>query len=175
MNPESSSLASQALEAYQQGRLDDATRLFESAHATESDPAKRAELANNLSVIYLKAGRSQEALSIVRSTGELFSRLGDNQRAAQATGNLAAALEACGDLPAAEAAYQQAAESFRALGDHDSLRYTLNALAQVQLRQHRPFEAANTLQAGTLASPPRGLRGRLLKKLLQLPSRLLRS
>ena len=174
MSAQPSSLVSQALEAYQQGRLEDAIRLFESAHVLEVDPARRAELANNLSVSYLKSGRSQEALSIVRGTGDLFSKLGDDQRAAQATGNLAAALEATGNLPAAETAYQQAAESFRALGDQDSLGYTLNALAQVQLRQHRPLEAANTLQAGTLASPPRGLRGRLLKQLLRLPSRLLR-
>ncbi len=162
------------MEAYQKGRLDEAIQLFGSARAAETDPAKAAELANNLSVAYLKAGRSQEALSIVRGTPELFSRLGDGQRMAQATGNLAAALEACGDLPAAETAYEQAAELFRSQDDAEALRYTLNALAQLQLRQHRPLEAANTLQAGALASPPRGLRGRLLKQLLQLPSRLLR-
>jgi len=99
LNAEPSSLVSQALEAYHQGKLEDAIRLFESAHGLEADPARRAELANNLSVSYLKFGRSQEALSIVRGTGELFSKLGDIQRAAQATGNLAAALEATGNLP----------------------------------------------------------------------------
>jgi len=168
------SLGGQAIEAYQQGRLDESIRLFEAAHASETDPALAAELANNLSVAYLKAGRPQQALTIVRGTADVFSKLGDRQRAAQATGNLAAALDACGDLAAAEAAYQQAAEMFRELGDSESLRYTLNALAQLQLRQNRPLEAANTLQAGTLASPPRGLRGRILKHLLQLPSRLFR-
>jgi len=174
MSPTAASLGSQAIEAYQQGRLEESIRLFEAAHASEADPALAAELANNLSVAYLKAGRSQEALTIVRGTAEVFSKLGDEQRAAQATGNLAAALEACGDLAEAEAAYQQAADLFQALGDSESLRYTLNALAQLQLRQHRPLEAANTLQAGAQASPPRGLRGRLLKQLLRLPSRLLR-
>ena len=174
MSPTASSLGSQALEAYQQGRLDESIQLFEAAHASETDPALAAELANNLSVAYLKAGRPQQALSIVRGTTEVFSRLGDDHRAAQATGNLAAALDSCGDLVPAEAAYQQAAEMFRGLGEAEALRYTLNALAQLQLRQNRPLEAANTLQAGTLASPPRGLRGRLLKQLLRLPSRLLR-
>jgi len=169
-----SSLGSQAIEAYRQGRLDEAIQLFEAAHASETDPALAAELANNLSVVYLKAGHSQKALSIVRGTAEVFSKLGDDQRASLATGNLAAALDACGDRDAAEAAYQQAAEMFRVLGAAESLRFTLNALAQLQLRQNRPLEAANTLQAGTLASPPRGLRGRLLKQLLRLPSRLLR-
>ena len=174
MSPEASSLASQGIEAYQAGRLEESIQLFEAAHASEADPALAAELANNLSVAYLKAGRSQQALAIVRGTAEIFSKLGDSHRAAQATGNLAAALDSCGDLAAAEASYQQAAELFRQLDEAESLRYTLNALAQLQLRQNRPLEAANTLQAGTLASPPRGLRGRLLKQLLRLPSRLLR-
>ncbi|MGH2620857.1 MAG: tetratricopeptide repeat protein [Anaerolineales bacterium] len=174
MTAEPSSLLSRALEAYQQGRLDEAIQLFEAAHASETDPAQAAELANNLSVAYLKAGLSQQALTIVRGTAEVFSKLGDSQRAAQATGNLAAALDSCGDFAHAEAAYQQAAEMFRGMGESESLRYTLNALAQLQLRQHRPLEAANTLQAGAQASPPRGLRGRLLKQLLRLPSRLLR-
>lgn len=174
MSPPASSLGSQAIGAYQQGRLEESIQLFEAAHASETDPALAAELANNLSVAYLKAGRSQQALSIVRGTAEVFSKLGDDQRAAQATGNLAAALDSCGDFPAAEAAYQEAAEMFQALGEAESLRYTLNALAQLQLRQLRPLEAANTLQAGALASPPRGLRGRLIKQLLRLPFRLLR-
>ena len=174
MSSAASSLGGQAIEAYQQGKLEEAIQLFEAAHASETDPAQAAELANNLSVAYLKAGRSQQALSIVRGTAEVFLKLGDAQRAAQATGNLAAALDSCGELAAAEAAYQQAAEMFRVLGESESLRYTLNALGQLQLRQHRPLEAVSTLQAGAEASPPRGLRARLLKQLLRLPSRLLR-
>ena len=161
--------------AYKQGRLEEAIRLFESARDSELDRAKAAELANSLSVVLLKAGRSAEALLAVQGTAEVFSALGDATRSAQAKGNLAAALEACGDLLAAEASYREAAEQFEKLGEHEARLHTLNALAQLQLRQNRPLEAATTFQAGYSASPARGLRGRLLKQLLKLPSRLLRS
>lgn len=167
-------LRERALEAYRAKRLDEAARLFEAARAAETDPATAAELGNNLSVAYLQAGRPQEALEAVRGTPELFRQLGDRRREAQAAGNLAAALEATGDLSGAEAAYREAADLFGPLDDAESLRYTLNALAQVQLRLGRPLEAATTLQAGSQAAPARGLRGRLLKQLLRLPSRLLR-
>lgn len=195
MNSHTVGLEAQALAAYKQGRLEEAIRLFESARDSESDQAKAAELANSLSVVLLKAGRAEEALQAVQGTAETFFALGNLNRSAQAKGNLAAALEACGDLVAAEAAYREAAEQLEKLGEHEARRHTLNALAQLQMHQNRPFEAATTLQAGYADSPARGpfgsdhtsassvepggpfgfaqggLRGWLLKQLLKLSSR----
>lgn len=129
-------------------------------------------MANSLSVALLQAGRPQEALQAVQGTVEVFAELGDQQREAMATGNLAAALEACGELPSAETHYRQAADLFRKFGDEEAERHTLAALSQLQLRQRRPLEAAATMGA---ARADRSLRGRLLSWLLRLQSKLLRS
>lgn len=173
-SPAASTLEQQALAAYAEGRLQQAIDNFEQARQAyqAGDPAKAAEMANSLSVVLLQSGRPQDALAAVQGTPALFAELNDAQRQAVATGNLAAALEACGQLAQAEQHYKEAAELFGAAGDEDSRRHTLAALSQLQLKQRRPLEAAATMSAG---STDRSLRGRVLGWLLRLQSKLLRS
>ena len=161
--------------AYEADRYDEAIDLFYSARTATDDPLKSAELANSLSVILLKEGRNTEALDVVRGTPQIFEIEGDMGRQARATGNLAAALEACGELEEAERAYREAADLLETTGDEEERMLTLNALSQLQLRQRRPFDAAATLQAGVPTGRASGFRTRLIQFLLRLPSRLLRS
>jgi len=167
-------LEQSALAAYEADQLDEAIDLFQSARTVTHDPLKSAELANSLSVILLKQGRSAEALEIVRGTALAFKEAGDFGRQARATGNMAAALEASGELDQAEAAYLEAAALFEGTGDDEERMLTLNALSQLQLRQRRPLEAVATLQAGVQSGRASGFRARLIQFLLRLPSRLLR-
>jgi tetratricopeptide (TPR) repeat protein len=161
--------------AYEEDRYEEAIDLFNSARDATEDPLKSAELANSLSVILLKEDRNTEALDVVRETPQVFEAEGDISRQARATGNLAAALEACGELEEAERAYRQAADLFEMTEDEEEKMLTLNALSQLQLRQRRPFDAAATLQAGVPTGRASGFRTRLIQFLLRLPSRLLRS
>jgi tetratricopeptide (TPR) repeat protein len=161
--------------AYEADRYDEAIDLFKSARTATDDPLKSAELANSLSVILLKEGRNREALDVVRGTPQVFEIEGDIGRQARATGNLAAALEACGDLEEAERAYREAVDLLETTGDEEERMLTLNALSQLQLRLRRPFDAAATLQAGVPTGRASGFRTRLIQFLLRLPSRLLRS
>ena len=87
----------------------------------------------------------------------MFEAEGDIGRQARATGNLASALEACGDLDEAEQAYREAADLLEMSGDDEERMLTLNALSQLQLRQRRPFDAAATLQAGVPSSRSSGI------------------
>ena len=164
-----------ALAAYEADRYDEAIDLFRSARTATHDPLKTAELDNSLSVILVKQGRSAEALEVVRGTPHAFKEAGDIGRQARATGNLASALEACGELGQAEVAYREAADLFEESGDNEERMLTLSALSQLQLRQRRPLEAVATLQAGVPAGHASGFRARLIHFLLRLPSRLLRS
>lgn len=172
---DSAALEQAALAAYEADRYDEAIDLFRSAYEAADDPLKAAELANSLSVILLKQGRSAEALDVVRGTPQVFEAGGDIGRQARATGNMAAALEACGDLKEAEDAYREAADLLGTTGDDEERMLTLNALSQLQLRQRRPFDAAATLQGGVPTGRTSGIRARLIQFLLRLPSRLLRS
>ena len=161
--------------AYEADRYDEAIDLFNSARTATDDPLKSAELANSLSVILLKEGRNREALDVVRGTPQMFEIEGDIGRQARATGNLAAALEACGEFEEAERAYREAVDLLETTGDEEERMLTLNALSQLQLRRRRPFDAAATLQAGVPSGRASGFRTRLIQFLLRLPSRLLRS
>ena len=109
-NSDSAALEQRALAAYEADRYDEAIDLFRSARSATDDPLKSAELANSLSVILLKEDRNTEALDIVRGTPQVFEAEGDIGRQARATGNLASALEACGELDEAEKAYREAAD-----------------------------------------------------------------
>ena len=174
-NSDSAALEQRALAAYEADRYDEAIDLFGAARTATDDPLKSAELANSLSVILLKEDRNTEALNVVRGTPQVFEEEGDIGRQARATGNLASALEACGELDEAERAYREAADLLELSGDDEERMLTLNALSQLQLRQRRPFDAAATLQAGVPSSRNAGIRTRLIQFLLRLPSRLLRS
>ncbi len=88
-------------------------------------------------------------------------------------GNLASALEACGDLVAAERTYAQALQRFADLNDHQAQATILGSLSQLQLKRGRPLDALSTMQAGLEHKPRRGLRDRWVQRLLALPSRLL--
>jgi tetratricopeptide (TPR) repeat protein len=171
----SGDLADRARLAYESGDHDQAIQGFRAARSSfesAGDPGSAAEMASSLSVVLLQAGRSEEALSAVQGTPEIFFGLGDPQREALATGNLGAALEACGRLDQAETAYRSAVAQFEALDDKEAVQHTRQSLSQLQFRQNRPLEAAATLSA---TQTDRSLRGRLLRTLLKLPSKLLRS
>ena len=171
---ESAALENQALAAYEADQYDEAIELFQSARALTEDPLKSAELANSLCVILLKQDRNAEALEVVRHTPQVFEENGDLSRQARATGNLAAAQEASGDLLGAEEGYQAAADLFEIAGDDEERMLTLNALSQLQLRQRRPFDAAATLQAGVSSGRAPGFQARVLQFLARISSRLLR-
>lgn len=169
-------LSREALDAYQRGELEDAVQGFQSAKREfhdRGDDINAAEAANNVSVVLLKMNRTQEALEAVTGTPEIFLQAGDQQREVMALGNLAAALEACGEIQQAEEYYFQALARLEENGDDETRTYLLQALSRLQLRDGKPFDALTSMQ-GALDSQPRfSLRTRLLRKLFEFPGRLL--
>jgi tetratricopeptide (TPR) repeat protein len=156
--------------------LEAAAEYFRSAYdgfLEAQDPVNVAQTANNLSVVLLKLDKPEEALAIVKGTPETFLEAGDKKAAAMAYGNIASALEACGELDEAESALRKAAEGFRSINDKEHLLYTQRALSQLQLRQGRTFEALGSMQSGLEDQKKLGLRYRILRRLLEIPTRLL--
>jgi tetratricopeptide (TPR) repeat protein len=169
-------LEDQAMIAYREGRLEEAIDGFTAARQaflTYGNESRAAEMGSNLCVVLLQDGRPQEALSAVEGSPTVFLSVGDESRAAQAYGNLGSALEACGDNIGAENAYRQAAEIFKRLEEKEQYSYTLQALSRLQLRQGRHLEAIVSMQRAMEAKPQSGIRERLFRRLLKLPSRLL--
>lgn len=170
-SPETIHLEEAALAAFRRGDLPEAIEGFSlarAAYAAVNNPLKSAEMANNLSVALLQAGRAAEAAAAVRGTPQAFLEAGDDLRAAQAFGNLGSAQEAARDRAAADS-YRRAAELFRRLGERESLSLVQRSLSALQLRSGRPLEALASMQEAVEGTSSRGIRGRLLRWLLRLP------
>jgi tetratricopeptide (TPR) repeat protein len=171
-----SKVASQAKKAFKEKRYSDALGGFYAAregYLLDQDELRAAEMSNNLCVVMLQIDRPNEALKIVEDTPALFLEKGDEAHAAMAYGNLASALEACGNIDGAVSALQEAIDGFRRIDDQENLLYSAKALSELQLRQGKALEAVATMQTGLENQKGLGLRRRLLRRLLDIPSRLI--
>ena len=171
-----SKIATQAKKAFKEKKYSDALEGFYAAregYLLDEDRLGAAEMSNNLCVVMLQIDRPNEALKIVENTPALFLNRGDEAHAAMAFGNLASALEACGNFNDAANALQEAIEGFRRIDDQENLLYSAKALSELQLRQGRALEAFATMQTGLENQKGLGLRRRLLRRLLDIPSRLI--
>ncbi len=163
--------------AYQRGDYENAARAFQAAsHGYESsqDALNAAEMANNASVAYLKAGDAQSALQAVEGTAGIFAAEGDTRRQAMALGNLGAALEGAHRYREAEEAYQQSADLLKQVGE-DKLRLNvMQSLSTLQLRSGKHLQALSSLQAGLEDVDRPSPKQRMLKKLLGVPFKLMK-
>ena len=69
--------------------------------------------------------------------------------------------------------YQKSADLFKQIGDNELFTSTMQALSALQLRTGRQLEALATMKAGVDKIERPGLKSRFLKKLLDIPFRLL--
>jgi len=162
--------------AYRHGDWAEAAQAFSSARLAYLElgrPVQAAEAANNLSVTRLQAGQAEQALEAVAGTARVFLDANETGLAAQAEGNLGAALEACGRLEEAEQAFSRSIELFTLTGDAESRALSLQALSRVQLRQGRPMQALGSMQAGLESGGRLSPTRRLLRRLLRIPGRIL--
>lgn len=169
-------LESSALDAYRAEAWHQAAEVFmqaAEAYQAASKHEKWAEMRNNACVAYLRDGDGQAALSAVEGTSQVFIELADQRRAAQAHGNRAAALEACGRLQEAEAAYREAAEGMRLAGDQEARSDTLKALAQLQLKRGRAMDAVASMGQELETRRRPSLGQRILRWLTRVAMRLL--
>ena len=169
-------LAAEAKEAYQDGNFLEAAQFFQGAEESyrlSGDILNAAEMANNRSVSLLQAGDAEAALQAVTWTVEVFEKTNDIRRLALALGNKAAALEGCKQFDIAITHYQKSADLFLQIGDNELYISTMQSLSALQLRTGRQLEALATMQSGLNKIDRPGLKNRFLKKILDIPFRLL--
>jgi len=164
-----------AMKAYNGGKLEEAIDAFqaaERAYGESGDDAKVAEMANNRSVALLQANRPEEALQAAIGTSLTFEEHQLPLFAAQAVGNMAAALEALKRFEEARNHYRQCADSLGKLGAVEQQAAALQGLSRVQLQLGQPLPAVAALEAGLEAKSDTGFRTRLLRWLLSIPRRM---
>ncbi|MGE5222768.1 MAG: tetratricopeptide repeat protein [Omnitrophica WOR_2 bacterium] len=177
LNPEE--LAAEGKVAYQNKKYTEAAQVFQAAqnaYMAKGDTIQAGEMANNRSVALLQGGDAQAALLAVEGTDIIFASAGDRRRQAMALGNRAAALGKLGRTGEAIADYEQAADLFQQIGEHDLRSSVLKSISNLQLLTGRPLESIGMAQAGLSEIEKPNLVQRLLKKFIQIPLRwLLRS
>lgn len=170
------SLSKQAQQAYQNGNYTEAAALFTQAArqaASTNNPLKEAELANNSSVALLQAGQAQAALDAALGTDQVFAAAGDVQRQALALGNQAAALEAIGRLDEAMQAYRQCADLLKQTNDKENRAAVLKSISALQIRTGHQLEAVASMDAALDNKAKLSTQEKFLKKLLNIPMRML--
>jgi tetratricopeptide (TPR) repeat protein len=169
-------LADEARRAYDGGDYLEAARLYKAAEQgfdLGADPCLAAEMANNCSVALLQAGEPKAALQALEGREQVFERAGDLKRLGMTWGNRGMALEALKQFDLALQAYHQASDLFKQIGENELYTTTMQSISSLQLRTNRPLEAVASMQAGLGQVRKPGIRQRLLKRLLDLPSHLL--
>lgn len=161
--------------AFQKGDFQKAAEIFLTAaerYRFSGDAPDAAEMDNNRSVALLQAGEAQAAFQAVNETVDVFAKTGDLRRQAMSLGNRAAALDKLNRVPEAIADYQQAADLFKQVGEHDLRAPVLQALSMLQLRSGRQLESLVSMNAGLGEFETPKPRQRFLKKLLDLPLKI---
>ena len=164
------------LKAFRNEDYDNAAHHFENARTSyleQNEDLLAAEMANNLSVTYLQLDRVMDAIQVVEGTPQRFLSAGERELAGRAYGNLASALEANQQHQEALETYQLAASILADEGDNENYALVMQSISRIQLRLGQPVEAVSTMQAGLEASPNRGIRDRILRKLIDIPNKIM--
>lgn len=169
-------LVSEAKKSYDMGDFLESAHAFEvaaQAYLSSGDELMAYEMKNNSCVAFLQAGEAELALQVVEGTIELFAKAGDLRRQGMALGNLGAALEALNRTEEAVDAYMQSADLLRHAGETELRVHVMRSLSALQLRTGRQIEALGTMQAGLEGVDKPTPKQRLLKRLLNIPFKLM--
>ena len=169
-------LKAEGLHLFQRGLYDQALTKFEAAvhaYAADGDETGRAEMLNNLGVIYRLRGDRQAALAALSEAETIFSRVGDPNRQAQTLGNLGDLYAAGRNKQEAARCYSDAAALFAQVGDPLKQSQVLRALSLMRLRQGQWLEAMVRMEESLRVRPRISLPQRLFRALLRFALGLL--
>lgn len=164
-----------AKRAWEKGDFKRAATNFEAAqkyYQEQNDPLNAAEMANNLSVALLQAGKKQQALEAVQGTAEIFAAHNDRKRQAMALGNEAAALEELKKYDSAIALYQESVAIFKELGENELASHVQKSIALIQVKTGKQLEGILAMQQSLDNIKKPTLWQRIYRWLLKIPFKL---
>lgn len=170
-------LAQQGKAAFESGKFSEAAQIFEAARVAfhqNGNELNAAEMANNRSVALLKAGDAEGALNAAIGTEEIFAQAGDICRQAIALSNQASAMEELGQLEQALELYKKSSDLFEKCDNQEMRGYVLRSMSALYIRMGKQFNALASMNAALNSTKKLTLKERLLRKLLNLPFRMLR-
>ncbi len=162
-------ISERARQVYQDGDFPAAAGAYaEAAEAFSSagDALNAAEMMNNASVAWLRAGEPQASLEAVQGTEVVFAQAGDLRRQGMALANQASALEALKRRKEALDCYQQSADILEKAGEDELRLQIMQLLSAYYLRHFKFIDAVIALQSGLAGLKNPTPRQRLMKKIL---------
>lgn len=168
-------ITQRAWQAYQNEDYEAAATAFAEAVEMLSDEhhvLQQAEMKNNLSVAYLKAGKPELAYQAALGTDQVFEQAGDLKRQAIALANLASALEDLKRLDEALELFTQSAALFKQISEGEMRAYVLQRISAIQLRQGKRIESLVSMDAALEQKSRLSLGDRLLRFLMGIIRRL---
>lgn len=174
--PSAHDLREAGLQHFRAERLPAAATAFAEAAAlyeAAGDLAAAAELRNNLCVVRMALNDWPGALSAVEGTPEIFARLNDPLRAAQAVANQAAAQDGAGNVEAAAALYLRAIEQLGALGEKDTRAACFKKLSALQIKLGQQMQALASMHSGLNLSAELSPKEKMLKEMIDKAVKLM--
>ncbi len=139
----SSALSTLAKAAYMTGRVEAALEHLERALSVEAgEGVETGAILNLKGLIYVDAGRADEASAIFKKALQLNKRRRDDLEIANSYRGLAETSRINGRLDTALERYRAAYEIDRSIGDPRKIALDLNSMASLHLKQGRLEEAA---------------------------------
>jgi len=178
-NPtEVENLTHNAQTAFNKGNYSEAARIYQQvvdALDPASLPALNAEARNYLSVALLKNGRAQAAFDQAAGTDLIFSDLQDYDKQAIALGNQAAALAALNRNDEALKKYQASSALLKQSGNSEMRSYVLREISVLQMKGGKQVDSLFTMDAALESKKKLNWRESVIKGLMQIVHRLMRS
>ncbi len=170
-------LAEQGQAEYLKKEYLSAAKLYKAAadgFLAAGDSIKAAQLLNDCSVAYFKAGNAGAALEEASGTDETLASSGDRKLQAIALGNQAAALEKLNRLDEAMERYEKSSRLLAEAGESELRLYVMQSISAIQLRRRHYLEAFAAMHAGIMGVKKPTFKQKLLKSLIQIPFKLVR-
>jgi tetratricopeptide (TPR) repeat protein len=163
-------LKDEGLDLYKKGAYAEAVTKFEQAaqaYAAAEDASGRAEVLNNLGVIYRLQRKYELALEALNEAEAIFAQLEEFNQLGQVWGNLGDLHAANRDREEAARSYSSSAHFFAQDGDKEKQSQVLRALSLLRLRQGRWLEALIRMDESLQVRPRISLPARLFRGLLR--------
>lgn len=169
-------LKEQGLTLFAQGERDQALQSFQEAaeaYGLSGDIGARAEMQNNMGVIYRLQRKWDAAGQSLTEAARDFAEVGDDSKHAQALGNLGDLEASQGHYRAAGQYYSDAAEIFARVGDRQKQSQVLRAYALAELRRRAWISSLNLMTQSLNVSPNPSLLQRVGLRFFRLALHLL--
>jgi tetratricopeptide (TPR) repeat protein len=173
---ENQTLQAQAEAAYQSGAYRQAAETYTSLAAkleSQEDRLTSAEMSNNASVAWMRAGDARAALQACDGTDATFAAAGDLRRQAIALGNQASALDDLGQWKEAIAKYEHSADLLKRVGDKELASITFQSLSALQLKHNRQIDAMVSMQDSLANKSKLTAKESLLRRLMRLATQMM--